>query len=611
MKRTIQNLVQGSQAWHSYRATHFNASDAAAMLGISSYKSRDALLKQIATGIAPEIDSNTQRIFNAGHQLEEMARPIAVEMIGEDLYPITVSLEFDGLNLSASLDGITIDDSTAWEHKTLNANIEAALSNDEIPEQYRAQMEMQMLVSGATRCLFMASRGTADTEMHKWYESDPVMRARIIAGWQQFKIDLANYVAPEAEAPKPLGETIKELPALVVEITGEVKSSNLVLYKNNALDFIHNVNTDLQTDQDFATAENVVKFCGRVEDELKLVKKQILSQAVSVNEILNTIDFVDEEHRKVRLQLEKLIKSEKDSRKTEILNNAKQAWQEHVNTCNAALGSVRLPDIAVDFAGSMKNKRTIESLRSAVNDETARVKIEAARWSNHINANLNMLREIASDHTFLFPDRQQLVLKDKDALEAIAKQRIAEHTKAENDRIQAEAQKIADEQIAKEKAAREVEEKIKLDAEQAAIEAKRLEDERSAKALAAQQTKAIEPIADIPLIDEQKSSVEEYEQFAMFSEYHQNTLELLSHYEKVNAEVASVLGTPRPAAMGVCQNEEPAVLSEHQRGFLAGLELARKIALKAETQNLSAAVAIKSFIDAGGDSIPTNAEKAA
>ena len=50
----IIQLTQGSPEWHAHRAEHFNASDAAAMLGISPYMSRDELLKRMATGITPE-----------------------------------------------------------------------------------------------------------------------------------------------------------------------------------------------------------------------------------------------------------------------------------------------------------------------------------------------------------------------------------------------------------------------------------------------------------------------------------------------------------------------------------------------------------------------------
>ena len=60
------NLTQGSAAWLAYRATHFNASDAPAMLGVSPYKTRTELLHELHTGLAPEVDAHTQARFDAG-----------------------------------------------------------------------------------------------------------------------------------------------------------------------------------------------------------------------------------------------------------------------------------------------------------------------------------------------------------------------------------------------------------------------------------------------------------------------------------------------------------------------------------------------------------------
>ncbi len=44
------DLQQGTREWHAHRAQHFNASDAPAMLGVSPYKSRAQLIRELATG---------------------------------------------------------------------------------------------------------------------------------------------------------------------------------------------------------------------------------------------------------------------------------------------------------------------------------------------------------------------------------------------------------------------------------------------------------------------------------------------------------------------------------------------------------------------------------
>ena len=53
-------LQQGSPEWAAHRARSLNASELSAAMGLSSYITRSALVKQKATGIAPEIDAATQ-----------------------------------------------------------------------------------------------------------------------------------------------------------------------------------------------------------------------------------------------------------------------------------------------------------------------------------------------------------------------------------------------------------------------------------------------------------------------------------------------------------------------------------------------------------------------
>ena len=63
-----QHLIQGSQEWLAYRASHFNASDAPAMMGCSPYKTRAELLREMHTGVAADVDIATQKRFDNGHR---------------------------------------------------------------------------------------------------------------------------------------------------------------------------------------------------------------------------------------------------------------------------------------------------------------------------------------------------------------------------------------------------------------------------------------------------------------------------------------------------------------------------------------------------------------
>ena len=129
-------IIQGTPEWHEFRSRHLNASDAPAMMGESPYKTRDALLREKATGVVAEASSETQRRFDDGHRFEALARPLAEKIIGEELYPVVGS---NG-KFAASFDGMTMLGEVIFEHKTLNAALAAIDPDEQLPLYYRIQM---------------------------------------------------------------------------------------------------------------------------------------------------------------------------------------------------------------------------------------------------------------------------------------------------------------------------------------------------------------------------------------------------------------------------------------------------------------------------------------
>ena len=450
-QHTVHNLVQGTEEWHKHRASHFNASDAAAMLGIDKKRSRNDLLRTMATGDEKEFPDWAQaNLLGKGHEAEAAARPKAEEIIGEDLYPIVASRNYLELPLSASYDGVTMDEARTWEHKLLNAELHEALRDGmRIPEQYKPQLEQQLLILDADQCLFMTSNG--GEVMTAWYESDPNLRNRLIAGWKQFAEDIKNYTHVEV-LPAPTGKSVVALPALDVKLVGDVQSSNVVVYQAAVSDFIASINTELKTDQDFADAEKNLKFCADKEIEIAAVKRMALAQTGTIDEIFAALDTVSGELRSKRLELDKLIKARKATIRAEIVGTGTKAIQEHIAKLNESIGYANvMPLIDCDFAGAVKNKRTIDSLRNAVDTELANAKIKANDIAYVIQGNINTLRGVPEDKIFLFPDaaRAPVVLKDKDDYDAMIKMRLAEHKEAEDKRLEAERERIRQEEVDK------------------------------------------------------------------------------------------------------------------------------------------------------------------
>ena len=513
------NLVQGSSAWHAYRATHDNASDAPAMMGCGAYKTREQLLAERATGITTEVDSATQSRFDAGHRFEALARPLAEAIIGEDLYPVTGSLEDS--RLSASFDGLTLLEDVAFEHKTLNQRLRAALevpgcTGADLPMEYQIQMEQQCAVSDCERILFMASAWDSDDQLiealHCWYTPNPELRARILAGWEQLHKDVATYVPPEPKPAPVVAEPMESLPAVSMRLDGKLAVvSNLPDFATALRAFIERIPAKPDTDQDFANAEAACKSLKRAEDALTAGEDAALGEMVDFEAMRRQVRDLKELARATRLATEKLVTARKEQIRGEIVAGGVAALRDHIASLNTRLGKPYMPHVPADFGGVVKGKRTVDSLRGAVNDELARAKIAANEVADRIQINLNTLRELASAHAFLFADTATIVLKQPDDLTILVKSRIAEHEAAEAQRLEAERERIRAEEAAKlqrreaereriraEEAAklqREAEAKARDDAAQIALQLAAENERNQAPALTQQAQAAIEPVA--------------------------------------------------------------------------------------------------------------------
>lgn len=419
----VHNVQQGTPEWLALRASHFTASEAPAMMGASKFQTRNDLLAMKKTGIVPDVTPQQQAAFDRGHATEEMARPLAEEDIGEELYPIVGTSG----NLLASMDGATMLGDVLFEHKLWNEKVATQIRAGELDPHYYWQLEQQLLVSGAERVLFVCSDGTRDKYVSMEYSPVPGRREALIAGWAQFEQDLGEFV-PQETRVEAIGAAPDQLPALRIDVTGMVTASNLDAFKSHALTVISNISTELKTDKDFADADATVKWCGEVEDKLKAAKEHALSQTESIDVLFKAIDDITAETRRKRLELEKLVKARKEMIRNDIVMDAAKALQDHIDQINGTLGGrIRMPRVASDFAGAIKGKKQVVSIKEAADSELARAKIEASRIADGIRVNQASLNELGADHKFLFHDFQELALKANDDLVALIKVRISEH----------------------------------------------------------------------------------------------------------------------------------------------------------------------------------------
>lgn len=395
------NLIQGSPEWHAHRAQHFNASDAPAMMGCSSYKTRTQLLDELASGIVPEVDAATQRRFDDGHRYEALARPLAAQIIGETLSPVV------GTNgkLSASFDGLTFMNCQGFEHKSLNDRLRAAMvegcTGADLPLEYQVQMEQQCTVcEDLDRILFMASSWDRDgqllEERHCWYTPNLELRAQIVAGWAQFEADLKAHVVSAKAAPIVV-EPTRELPVVSVQITGALQvTHDLDLWETRLRTFLDKeLMREPQSDADFVVLDHQIKAMKRAEEQLDGLDEKIAAQVGPLDTIKRLKDTLAKLTRDNRLAAEKILKNRKEQIRSEAVQAARNELAQHVADLNRRLGRVLMPTIAEDFAGVIKGLKSLDSLKDRIATEMARCKITANALADRIQLNLTTLGDEA------------------------------------------------------------------------------------------------------------------------------------------------------------------------------------------------------------------------
>lgn len=488
----------GSPEWHARRANCYNASDAPAMLGCHPTKTRTALLAQLHTGIDPEFSDYVQkRVIDPGHRIEELARPIAEEILGDDLQVLAGSLIVEGISrpLGASFDGITFMDDIHWECKSMNDELRAALphsgrdshesnSGRNLPKDKRVQLEQQLMLSNNPIALFTAAKFDGDgkviEERHCRYESDPALRAEILAGWKQFDADLAAYVPTEVkERPNP--EVTVALPALFIQAKGEITTSNMKEYGEALTARLAQIRSiQLVTDQDFSNAKESAKLLRDNIAAAKQAKEAMLAQTATVGETARLIDSMCEDMRLTALQLEKDVDREDLAKKAAMIATAKSAYNKHIEGLIADTGGPWSVLQAPDWASSIKGKRNFASMQDALDTALAQGKIAADESARKIRAALAALAEASKGYEHLFSDRLSFISQTAENVRMLAGARITQHKAAEQKRADELAEQAREtirkeEQAKAEKAARD-----KLAAELA--EAQRLADEQARQA---------------------------------------------------------------------------------------------------------------------------------
>lgn len=478
----ILNLTQGTQEWLDDRLKKFTASEAPFMMGGDKMFSRDALLDQ-KKGWTSIIDDYVLKLFQDGHDAEDKARPLAEELLEEDLAPLCGQLE-ETLYM-ASFDGITMFGDILFEHKLWNKKLAENVINNVLEPHYYWQLEHQLMVSGAKKVLFMVSNGTKEQMVYMFYEPISGRREQLIAGWQQFAKDLETHELKAKTVPVVAANHVN-LPSITVSVSGSAITTNigdsLETYKELAQ---KEMSKPLETQQDLKDKEELAKGIKKARTDLKDRVESVRNEFVSYSQFQNLANEMDGVLQKFQSYTEKQVKEYKETQKQAAINEATKTLNTLLMEASAKY-NVNFP-ITVDFAGSLKGKRNIENMEGALNDALAAAKTELTGLVERVKANMTMLHE-NSEYEFLFNDWSSIALKPFDDFQNLMHTRIDAHKEAEAKRLEAERERIRQEEEAKAK--REAEAKLKAEQEaraKAEAQAKAEQEAKEREAIQVQQ----------------------------------------------------------------------------------------------------------------------------
>ena len=198
---TLIKLVQGSAEWHAHRAQYRNASETAAVMGLSPWQTPYQLWALKTGRSQPTINPAMAR----GTALEPLARAAYETRTDQVMQPLVL---LDG-DYSASLDGMTFDGQLIVEIKVpmkgKASSLWQTVSRGQVPEHYGWQIEHQLMVSNAAQAHLYVYDGDSDSGLLLAIQPQPERWAAIHAAWDTFM----GYV--QHDTPPPLTDRDKRV----------------------------------------------------------------------------------------------------------------------------------------------------------------------------------------------------------------------------------------------------------------------------------------------------------------------------------------------------------------------------------------------------------------
>jgi putative phage-type endonuclease len=189
------NVAQGTEEWKAIRRQYLTASQAPVLFGISPYQSRLDLYEEKLFGREMPIDDFRVGLFAKAYEAEAQAREWILSHMGIRFAPsVLVSVEHP--ELLASLDGHDESGDVILEAKYMGTSSLAEMKNHQFKPHHICQIQAQLLVSGAKKCMYFATDPNGEAAVAE-IEPDPSYQGEIARLAEAFMRDLRAGEAPE------------------------------------------------------------------------------------------------------------------------------------------------------------------------------------------------------------------------------------------------------------------------------------------------------------------------------------------------------------------------------------------------------------------------------
>jgi len=231
---------------------------------------------------------------------------------------------------------------------------------------------------------------------------------------------------------------------LIIRITGEVQETNFDEFEKQSLIVISGINRKLETDEHFAEAEQNIKFCKTIANRIANARNDALHRTKAISELIATTSRVEAKFDEVRLILTKLVGTEKERRKNEIINSAK-------NRLNGLLlHSPVKHGFAIDHAAiyaAAKGKRSLAKMQEDIDEVAETEELRLSEMEIGFTGNIEKIEKTEKEWPGLFPDKQNMALSAPETVDAIIVGRVSDHRLKveENKRKQEYESKLAEE----------------------------------------------------------------------------------------------------------------------------------------------------------------------